>query len=150
MENKFFNDKWEYPIPPLPKDFKRTKEYDIAYQYDGIAWYRIHVYIPESYRGSQLRFKAGAIDDYDITYFNGTEIGRMGEETPNAYSLPRNYPIPQQQVRFGQDNVIAVRVTDLWQKGGIMNGPVQVEVTGGALPNYLDIYFENPYSYSNY
>ncbi len=50
--------------------------------YDGIGWYRLSFVIPENLKASwkdrQVVLHIGAIDDADITYFNGMKIGSMG------------------------------------------------------------------------
>lgn len=89
---------------------------------DGTVWYRRDVDVPESWAGRDLTLKLGAIDDYDITYFNGGEIGRTGRETPNWYMTPRVYAVPGGWVKAGR-NTIAVRITDSWLGGGFGNDP---------------------------
>ena len=61
--------------------------------------------------GQELALHLTAIDDFDITYFNGTRVGATGNETPNSYMVPRRYTVPGSLVHAGR-NVIAVRVFD--------------------------------------
>ena len=35
--------------------------------------------------------------------------------------VPRNYTIPEKAIRFGKENLLAVRVRDLRGNGGILN-----------------------------
>src|ERR1700743_482218 len=49
--------------------------------YDGFAWYRLHIVIPSSIKEKaflkeKLRFDLGKIDDGDEVYLNGSLIGR--------------------------------------------------------------------------
>src|SRR5579862_6286649 len=51
--------------------------------YDGFAWYRLHVIIPssikeKSFLKEKLRFDLGKIDDGDEFFLNGNLIGRNG------------------------------------------------------------------------
>ncbi|MEO0734748.1 MAG: sialate O-acetylesterase, partial [Bacteroidota bacterium] len=62
----------------------------------------------------------GAIDDGDWTHVNGTLVG----STPNAYSELREYTIPANVLKAGQ-NVLAVRVYDNWGGGGFSATPSQ-------------------------
>ncbi len=55
----------------------------------------------------------GPIDDNDITYLNGQEIGRY-----NGYNTPRVYDVSKGALRKGK-NVIAVRVEDTGGGGGL-------------------------------
>ena len=53
--------------------------------------------------------RTGGIDKQDISYFNGTEIGRTGEGASlTTYKLPREYPIPA-GLNTSTNAVIAVR-----------------------------------------
>ncbi|MBN1893892.1 9-O-acetylesterase [bacterium] len=89
---------------------------------DGVVWYRRDVDIPESWQGRDLILKLGAIDDYDITYFNGNEVGRIYKDTPGWYLVPREYVIPAALVRPGK-NTVAVRIADNWLGGGFGGDP---------------------------
>jgi sialate O-acetylesterase len=89
---------------------------------DGTVWYRREIDVPAGWAGRDLTLRLGPIDDYDITYFNGREIGRIGRETTNWYMTPRVYTIPGELVQSGR-NVIAVRVTDVWLGGGFSGDP---------------------------
>jgi sialate O-acetylesterase len=83
---------------------------------DGAVWFRREIDIPNP-TGADLELNLTAIDDYDDTYFNGTRVGGIGEETPNSYMIPRRYRIPGNLVKSGR-NVIAVRVFDSAGEGG--------------------------------
>ncbi|MBN2200318.1 9-O-acetylesterase, partial [bacterium] len=89
---------------------------------DGTVWYRRDVDVPAEWAGRDLELRLGAIDDYDITFFNGREIGRIARETPNWYMVPRVYPVPGGLVKAGR-NTLAVRITDSWLGGGFGNDP---------------------------
>lgn len=80
---------------------------------DGVAWYRttIDLTAADASRGATLTMTA--IDDDDITWMNGVEIGRT-----NGYSVRRRYAIPSSALHAGH-NVLAVRVADGGGGGGI-------------------------------
>lgn len=84
---------------------------------DGVAWYRSTFSISKSELQSGATLSMAAIDDDDITWVNGVEVGRT-----TGYNLERSYRLPASALRAG-DNVLAVRVTDGGGGGGI-NGPV--------------------------
>lgn len=100
----------------LPKQFESA-----GLQLDGVVWFRKVVDVPASWAGKDLVLNLTAIDDYDVTYFNGTKIGSTGRETPNSYIVPRKYAVPGSLVRAGR-NVIAVRVFDRAGEGGFGRG----------------------------
>lgn len=85
---------------------------------DGSYWFAREIEIPSSLAGKPMEFKATSLDDHDITYFNGVEIGRTGEETPNPFDAPRAYKIPANLVKAGK-NIISIRIFDSAHAGGI-------------------------------
>ena len=109
----------------LPKQFEAA-----GLLIDGVVWFRKVVDVPASWAGKDLVLNLTAIDDYDITYFNGTQIGATGRETPDSYMIPRKYSVPGSLVRSGR-NVIAVRVFDRAGEGGFGSaGEMSLRVDG--------------------
>ena len=74
--------------------------------FDGLLWLRRTVEIPSSWAGKKVQLVLGAIDDNDVTYWNGQEVGRT-----DGYSIARNYTVPGKMVKAGT-LVLAIRVTD--------------------------------------
>jgi sialate O-acetylesterase len=100
----------------LPKQFETA-----GLLIDGAVWFRKVLELPQSWAGKELLLNLPPIDDYDITYFNGTKIGSTGRETPNSYAVPRKYVVPSSLFHPGK-NVIAVRVFDSAGEGGFSRG----------------------------
>lgn len=91
------------------------------------GWYRKKVFIPAEWKGHDLRFPLGKIDDTDASYLNGVKIGQTGEFPPHFqgfWDKPRLYDVPAGVVKFGQENVIAIRVFDASGGGGLYDGPL--------------------------
>jgi sialate O-acetylesterase len=86
--------------------------------YDGTIWFRKKVNVPANWAGKDLKLDIGAIDDYDDSFFNGTEIGHT-----ELFIYKRSYTIPASLVHTGE-NTIAIRVFDNGGFGGINKGPV--------------------------
>lgn len=110
--------------------------------YDGYAWYRRKVKIPKHLRDNELYLCLGRIDDVDRTYLNGHFIGGEGSFFPNyqsAWEKKRAYKLPKQIIRFGEENVIAVRVFDVWGGGGIITGEVGIYSRMDALELDIDL-----------
>jgi len=84
---------------------------------DGAVWFRRTVDIPIEWAGRDLTLGLGAIDDFDVTWFAGEEVGRTGAETPGYWTFPRSYAVPGRLVRSGAA-VVAVRVFDHAGEGG--------------------------------
>jgi len=96
---------------------------------DGVAWYRVDFTLDAAQLQSAVVLKLAAIDDDDVTWVNGVEVGRT-----SGYNVRRSYDIPASALRAGR-NVLAIRVTDYAGGGGI-NETVALLV-GGA-PKSLD------------
>ncbi|MDT7893779.1 MAG: hypothetical protein LASZOEIN_002094 [Candidatus Fervidibacter sp.] len=94
---------------------------------DGAVWFRKVVVLPDEWAGKDLLLSLGPIDDYDTTYFNGEKVGATGAETPNSWTVPRQYRIPGRLVKAGA-NLIAVRVFDQWGDGGFSGRPNQMRL----------------------
>lgn len=112
--------------PPKPRNGMPWSDYD------GVAWYRLHVLLPKSWAGQDLVLRLGSVDDEDRTFVNGRLVGATGQNTPQAVSIQRRYRVPAAIVRFGAENVIAVRVVDGGGPGGIM-GPQLCLLPAGFL-----------------
>ena len=85
---------------------------------DGIGWYRKEIWLKEEQTKSYLELHLGKIDDSDITWMNGVEIGK----TINAYNEERVYIIDAKYLKPGK-NVLVVRVNDTGGGGGIWGDP---------------------------
>ena len=92
---------------------------------DGVGWYRVvfNLDAREAQRGVTL--KLAAIDDDDITWVNGIEVGRTA-----GYNIRRAYELPERALRTGR-NVLTVRVTDGGGGGGI-NGAASLAFGEGT------------------
>jgi hypothetical protein len=102
---------------------------------NGVGWYRIHVVIPSTLRRGiveAVMLDMGAIDDSDQTWINGHDVGRTGTfpEDPGGYSSEwgkrRYYVVDPKWVRWDEDNVIAVRVYNYGDPGGLYRGAVRI------------------------
>ena len=117
---------WHDVVVPLYWETQGLKDYD------GFGWYRCHFRPDPSLEGKTLILLLGKVDDLDETYLNGERIGRTGSMEPrngqirhsNEYSQLRAYTIPPDVLKFGADNVLAVRVYDVWLHGGIYDEPI--------------------------
>lgn len=88
--------------------------------FDGTVWFQKEVEIPANWNGKEISLNLAMIDDDDITYFNGKEIGR----TSGCNTL-RNYKIPAGQVKAGKA-IITIRAIDYGGEGGIHGDPQQM------------------------
>jgi len=99
---------------------------DAGLEIDGVVWFRKDLTLPSSASGKSGSISMGPIDDSDVTYVNGTEIGSMAA-SPNS---DRNYDIPEGILKAGR-NILAVRVDDMGGEGGIYGRPWQLNLRIG-------------------
>ena len=98
---------------------------------DGIGWYRTSVTLTADEAARGARLVLGAIDDDDITWVNGTEVGRT-----NGYNVPRTLRRRRRRRCTPGANVIAVRVADGGGGGGIGGSTIvpHLEIGGTSHP----------------
>jgi sialate O-acetylesterase len=80
---------------------------------DGIMWFRKEINLPAAMAGKPCDLHLGPINDIDITWFNGVQVGSLSDA-----SQPRDYHIPGSLVKAGK-NVIVVNVEDIGYSGGL-------------------------------
>ncbi len=99
--------------------------------YDGYAWYRKNVYIG-TLKEKTVVLVLGKIDDYDQVYVNGKLVGTTGIFPPDknnlndSYVKVRGYFVQSSIFNQNGNNLIAVRVYDGYNDGGIYYGPIGI------------------------
>ncbi|TCC96072.1 sialate O-acetylesterase [Pedobacter hiemivivus] len=72
--------------------------------YKGSIWLRKHITVPPSMNGQDLTLIMEKLNERDITYFNGTEVGRVA-----GFGGKRVYRIPKEMLLKGE-NIITIRL----------------------------------------
>ncbi|MCB9291366.1 MAG: beta galactosidase jelly roll domain-containing protein [Lewinellaceae bacterium] len=85
---------------------------------DGVVWFKRTFSLNANELGRPIQLELGPIDDSDITYVNGKEVGRM----INQYNSARSYTVPA-DVQKKKKNTITIRVVDTGGGGGIYGEP---------------------------
>jgi beta-galactosidase len=97
------------------------------------GWYRKHIVIPAEREGRVFALELGKIHDVDETYLNGELVGRTGAFPPgykSARQVVRQYRLWRQRIRYGEENVIAVRVYNGGGPGGVYGETAPPVVSG--------------------
>ena len=139
---KYDDSKWESIKVPSPWEDQGFNGYN------GYAFYRKKVVIPDELRDRMLYLFLGYIDDVDEVYFNGHKIGSTGSFPPqyiSAYNAERKYYIPEEIINFNGTNLIAVKVYDSYMVGGIVSG--KVGIFGGKMVIKLDVNMQNKWKF---
>jgi sialate O-acetylesterase len=98
--------------------------------FDGEVWFRSNFNMAAADAGKPAELSLGTIDDNDVTYINGTQVGAT-----NQYNASRVYKIPAGVLKAG-NNVIAVKIQDNGGGGGFTGEPADlfVNVDGHKQP----------------
>lgn len=90
--------------------------------------------------------RVGEINDRDITFLNGVEIGRTGNmdaALPQAYDKVRIYPVPPGVLRAGENELVIELKGVLENESGLYRDRVEI---GPAKLIYREYYLENLWS----
>lgn len=110
--------------------------------YNGYAWYRKNFTITAPKSSQFVYLNIGYIDDADEVYVNGKLVGAsgvMGPKSETAYDIPRMYPVPNKILNNGGKNLIAVRVFDDYDSGGITRGNLNISFDADQLKMNVDL-----------
>lgn len=103
-----FDDR-DWPRMALPQAWETAGLPD----YNGAVWFRFDIDMPKEFKVDEAVLHLGAIDDWDITWFNGVEVGRL-----SIWNKPRDYRVAPELLLSGK-NIIAIRVFDSYGYGGL-------------------------------
>lgn len=94
--------------------------------FDGTVWFQKEVEIPADWAGKEILLNLAMIDDDDITYFNGKEIGKT-----SGCNTMRTYKVPAELVKAGK-GIITIRAIDYGGSGGMHGEPQQLFMERGG------------------
>ena len=115
-----------WPVIEIPATWQSA-----GHPESGVYWFRRRVEIPEAWIGRDLVLNPGAVDKQDITYVNGTEIGRTGKDREDMHwNVPRSYRVPASSVT-GCAITIAVRVYSFVYDGGLIGPAAAMNIHPG-------------------
>ena len=103
----------------------------------GLAWYRFHFTVPSGKKDEltlygYVALDMGFVDDCDQSWLNGAMVGSTGEfaDGPEGYKsawqMRRRYLVPAKQIKWGADNLLAVRVYDGDAPGGFYESEIKL------------------------
>lgn len=101
-------------------------ELSVLPTFDGVVWMRKKVSIPNDFAAEDVTLHLEQIDDNDIVWFNGVEIGRT-----EGWNITRTYKVPKNLINKG-DNVITVRIFDTGGNGGLHGNLNGLKLTNGV------------------
>lgn len=94
-------------------------------EFDGVVWLRKNIVLSSEDAQKTGTLELSKIDDEDITYLNGIEVGRN-----NIWDAKRKYAVPTGILKEG-NNVISIRIVDGGGGGGIYGETADLKFTLG-------------------
>lgn len=116
-----FNDA-DWDLIPCPAEWSSIEDVGML---EGVLWMRKEIKIPQSWTGKDLNLELGPVDEMDITYINGVEVGTSRQI--NNWNVPRYYQVPASLVSSGELQ-LAIRIVNINSQGGIFGHPEQLRI----------------------
>ncbi len=90
---------------------------------DGYAWYRKTIKVPKQWKGKDVWIKFGGVNDaYDL-FINGKQVSSYGASQYSFAGKPTVTKV-KDVIKYGEPNLIAIRVNDWGNSGGLWRLPV--------------------------
>ena len=109
---------------------------EAGFDYDGIAWYRVRLSLPEVPEGKRLLLHFGAVDEEAWVWINGEFAGEHAQGE-GGWQDPFDIDITA-QAKPDVTNLVAVRVHDRMLQGGIWR-PVSLALADPVDPGELAV-----------
>jgi len=93
--------------------------------FNGIVWFRKSIELDNKQSETGIVLSLGKIDDYDVCWVNGVEVGKT-----NLFTTDRVYKVPASILNEGK-NVIVLKITDEGGGGGMYGSAKDVYLTSG-------------------
>jgi sialate O-acetylesterase len=120
MNIDFDDSSWEQM--QVPSEWSSVDELGML---EGVVWMRTEIEIPDSWIGKELSLELGPVDEMDITYINGVEVG--SSRKINNWNVPRYYQVPASLVS-SRELLLAIRIVNTSAQGGIFGHPGQLKI----------------------
>jgi sialate O-acetylesterase len=100
----------------------------LGFSSGGVFWLRKEITVPERAAGKAFMLKLLYMtEQYDTAFWNGTEIGHGGDQSPDFYFGQHPYLVPAAQVHAGR-NVLTLRIASATEKVGVWTWGSMLEV----------------------
>lgn len=120
MNVKFDDSAWD--IMACPAEWSSQEEIGML---EGVVWMRTGITIPDQWIGKPLTLELGPVDEMDVTYINGVEVGTS--RRVNNWNTPRVYEVPASLVTSGELQ-LAIRIVNTHAQGGIFGNSEQLKI----------------------
>lgn len=129
---KGFDNGIKMPVPASFNDFFTDKD---AREYTGDFWYSRHFFVPDYFKGQEIQIRFGAATHRAVVYVNGQEI-----RSHEGGFLPFTADVTD-AVKFGQENVVAVKVNNELHRDALPAGDTATLKNGKKMAKpFFDFY----------
>jgi len=92
-----------------------------GFSYDGMAWYRRYVDIPEDWFPNRIKLVAEGVDDAYTVWVNGEKVATHGSFTDHEQTVWLKQTVTDitDYVVAGEENFIVLQVVDIVGQGGV-------------------------------
>ncbi len=90
---------------------------------DSFGWYRKEVLIPKTWKGKKIWLKFEAVNDAYELFVNGVSVSIFGQANISVAARP-TYTEISKNLKYGENNLIALRVEDFGGSGGLWRAPI--------------------------
>ncbi len=130
QENIGFSEGWMKPdfddaswdLMTCPAEWSSIEDIGML---EGVVWMRTWITIPYQWKGKALTLELGPVDEMDITYINGVEVGTS--RRISDWNTPRIYQVPATLLSSGQLQ-LSIRIVNTNAQGGIFGKPEQLKI----------------------
>ncbi len=104
----------------VPETWRKTRGGPYAPR-EGYVWFRCAVHVPANWQSRAIEIFSEPVDDVRAVYINGQWVGAAGEFPPlfrSGLGGSSIFPVSQDVIRFGETNVVAMRIYVKEGRGG--------------------------------
>ncbi len=120
MNADFDDSSWDQTT--CPAEWSSLEEIGML---EGVVWMRKWITLPFQWKGKALTLELGPVDEMDMTYINGIEVGTSRNIAD--WNTPRIYQVPASELSNGQ-LLLSIRIVNTNAQGGLIGKPEQLKI----------------------
>lgn len=130
MDNVGFKEGWknadyddsDWNTMPCPAEWSSVEDIGML---EGVLWMRTRIQVPASWIGKTLLLDLGPVDETDVTWINGVEVG--SSKIVANWNKNRSYKLPASVVN-SRELLLSIRIVNGNAQGGMIGVPEQLMI----------------------